>query len=97
MAEIRIPDLGDFDEVEVVEVHVKEGDSVKEGDPILLQSEVGQLRGRCKIVPIKARNLQVHWPEGSVLLKRGAVDPLCGIPDYNTQVTVVRFEGDLEG
>ena len=35
MAEIRIPDLGDFDEVEVVEVHVKEGDSVKEGDPIL--------------------------------------------------------------
>ena len=29
MAEIRIPDLGDFDEVEVVEVHVKEGDSIK--------------------------------------------------------------------
>ena len=26
MAEIRIPDLGDFEEVEVVEVHVKEGD-----------------------------------------------------------------------
>ena len=35
MAEIRIPDLGDFDEVEVVEVHVKEGESIKEGDPIL--------------------------------------------------------------
>ena len=35
MAEIRIPDLGDFEEVEVVEVHVKEGDSIKEGDPIL--------------------------------------------------------------
>ena len=35
MAEIRIPALGDFEEVEVVEVHVKEGDSIKEGDPIL--------------------------------------------------------------
>ncbi|MFL2548489.1 MAG: biotin/lipoyl-containing protein, partial [Gammaproteobacteria bacterium] len=35
MAEIRIPDLGDFDEVVVVEVHVTEGDSIQEGDPIL--------------------------------------------------------------
>ena len=35
MAEIRIPDLGDFDEVEVVELHVTEGDRIKEGDPIL--------------------------------------------------------------
>ena len=31
MAEIRIPDLGDFDEVVVVEVHVAEGDSIQEG------------------------------------------------------------------
>ncbi len=35
MAEIRIPDLGDFDEVEVVELHVAEGDRIEEGDPIL--------------------------------------------------------------
>ena len=35
MAEIRIPDLGDFDEVVVVEVHVAEGDSIQEGEPIL--------------------------------------------------------------
>ena len=27
MTEIRIPDLGDFDEVEVVELHVAEGES----------------------------------------------------------------------
>ena len=72
------------------------GLGVKEGDLILLQSEVGQFRGRCKIASIKARNLQVHWPEGSVLLKRGAVDPLCGIPDYNTQVKVVPVDGDQE-
>jgi len=35
MTEIRIPDLGDFDEVEVVELHVAEGDRIEEGDPIL--------------------------------------------------------------
>ena len=35
MAEIRIPDLGDFDEVEVVEIHVAQGDSIQEGDPVL--------------------------------------------------------------
>ena len=35
MAEVRVPDLGDFDEVVVVEVHVTEGDSIQEGDPIL--------------------------------------------------------------
>ena len=35
MAEIRIPDLGDFDEVEVVELHVAQGDRIEEGDPVL--------------------------------------------------------------
>ena len=35
MTEIRIPDLGDFDEVEVVELHVAEGDRIEEGDPVL--------------------------------------------------------------
>lgn len=35
MTKIRIPDLGDFDEVEVVEVHIKSGQSIKENDPII--------------------------------------------------------------
>ena len=35
MTEIKIPDLGDFNEVEVVEVHVKQGESIKENDPII--------------------------------------------------------------
>ena len=35
MTEIRIPDLGDFDEVIVVEVHVVDGQEVKENDPLL--------------------------------------------------------------
>ena len=35
MTQIKIPDLGDFDEVEVVEVYVKSGQSIKENDPII--------------------------------------------------------------
>ncbi|HEX2184380.1 MAG TPA: molybdopterin-dependent oxidoreductase, partial [Chloroflexota bacterium] len=59
-----------------------------DGDAVLLRSEVGVFRGRAKVAPIKARNLQVHWPEGNVLLKRGQTDPICGIPDYNAIVRV---------
>jgi predicted molibdopterin-dependent oxidoreductase YjgC len=59
-----------------------------DGDPILLRSEAGEYRGRARVAPIKARNVQVHWPEGNVLLKRGQIDPRCGIPDYNTVVRI---------
>ncbi len=66
-----------------------DGLGLKDGDPILLKSDVGEMRGKCKIAPVKARNVQVHWPEGNVLLRRGATDPVCGIPDYNTVVRIV--------
>ena len=36
MTEIRIPDLGDFDAVVVVEVHVVDGQEVKENDALLI-------------------------------------------------------------
>jgi molybdopterin-dependent oxidoreductase alpha subunit len=63
---------------------------VKDGDAITVRSDVGEMRGRCKIAPVKERNVQVHWPEGNVLLRRGATDPVCGIPDYNTVVRISR-------
>ncbi len=62
---------------------------LREGDPVLVTSAVGEFRGRCKPMPMKRRNIQVHWPEGNVLIPRGATDPVCGIPDYNTTVRVV--------
>ena len=33
--EIKIPDIGDFKNVEIIEVLVKEGDEIKKNDPIL--------------------------------------------------------------
>jgi len=61
------------------------------GDGVLLTSAAGQLRGRCLISAIAPGNLQVHWPEGNVLIERGISDPECGIPDFNTEVEVERL------
>jgi len=62
---------------------------IREGDAIKVISEVGEMSGTCTMMNMKQRNIQVHWPEGNVLLKRGATDPLCGIPDYTAIVKVI--------
>ncbi len=62
---------------------------VSDGDRVLLRSEVGSFEGRARLTAIRPRNLQVHWPEGNVLLAPGRDDPRCGIPDYNALVEVV--------
>ena len=37
-------------------------------------------------------NLQVHWPEGNVLIRRGITDALGGVPDYNAQVRIEKVK-----
>jgi molybdopterin-dependent oxidoreductase alpha subunit len=59
-----------------------------DGDPVVLRSDIGEFRGRCRLSPITPGNLEVHWPEGNVLVKRGIVDAECGIPDFNATVTI---------
>lgn len=63
---------------------------VKNGDSITLRNEVGAFRGRCHISPIASGNVEVHWPEGNVLVRRGVSDPECGIPDFNAVVSIER-------
>ena len=67
-----------------------------EGDAMTLVSDVGRLEGRAKLVRLPARTLQVHWPEGNVLLRAGPDErePQSRIPDYNA---VVRIEVAAEG
>jgi len=62
---------------------------LRDGDPVTLRSEVGSFRGRCRIAPMKARNLQVFWPEANPLIRRGVVEPRCGIPDFTAVVEAV--------
>ncbi len=66
---------------------------VGEGDAVLLRSDVGELRGRAKLVAIRPGNVQVHWPESQLLIKRGVRDPECGVPDYNAVVEITKANG----
>ena len=48
MIEIRIPDIGDFKDVPIIEVHVKTGDAVAVEDPLLtLESDKATLEVPC--------------------------------------------------
>ena len=58
-----------------------------DGAPVLLRSEHGELDAEVLIAPIAAGNLQVHWPEGNVLIGPER-SPESGIPDYNARVSL---------
>ena len=60
-------------------------------DRVALVNDLGRLEGRIFFASIARGNLQVHWPEANVLIRRGRVDPLGGVPDYNAQVTVQKL------
>jgi len=61
------------------------------GDRVVLLNDTGRLEGRVFPVCLARGNLQVHWPEGNVLIPRGVVDPVGGVPDYNAMVRVERL------
>jgi predicted molibdopterin-dependent oxidoreductase YjgC len=61
---------------------------VRNGDRISLVNDAGRFAGRVHLAPIAKGSLQVHWPEGNVLLSRGVCDPSGGVPDYNALVRI---------
>lgn len=61
-----------------------------DGVAVVLRNGKGVYRGHVHLVPIARRNLQVHWPEGNVLLDHQRRSPESGVPDYNAYVTVER-------
>jgi pyruvate dehydrogenase E2 component (dihydrolipoamide acetyltransferase) len=71
--EVRVPDIGDFTDVPIIEVHVKPGDRVSEDDPLLtLESDKATmdvpspLAGVVREVPVKVGD-QVS--QGSLILQ----------------------------
>jgi molybdopterin-dependent oxidoreductase alpha subunit len=61
---------------------------LKHNDRVALVNATGRFEGRVWPAPLAPGNLQVHWPEGNVIVPRGAVDRLGGVPDYNTRARV---------
>ncbi len=61
---------------------------VRGGDEVIVSNAVGSYRGRVRLAPIRPRNVQIYWPEGNVLIRRGVLDPACEMPDYNAFVEI---------
>ncbi|MET7461560.1 FdhF/YdeP family oxidoreductase [Nonomuraea sp. NPDC005501] len=61
-----------------------------DGTPVELRSGERSYRGKVLRAPVMPGNLQIHWPEGNVLLDESRRSPDARIPDYNATVTVRR-------
>jgi molybdopterin-dependent oxidoreductase alpha subunit len=57
-------------------------------DRVALVNDLGRYEGRVFLAPISPGNLQVHWPEGNVIIRHGLVDSIGGAPDYTAGVRV---------
>ena len=60
-------------------------------DRIALVNDTGRYEGRVFFAPMARGNLQIHWPEGNLIIRRGVVDSAGGVPDYNAHVTVKKI------
>jgi molybdopterin-dependent oxidoreductase alpha subunit len=61
---------------------------LRAGQRVRLRAASGTLDARVRPAAIKPGNLEVHWPEGNVLLDGAAIDPESMEPDYNASVVV---------
>lgn len=64
------------------------------GQPVRLTSDHGRMDGTAYPTRLRPGNLQVHWPEGNVLLDPGRRSPDADIPDYNATVTLEALRPD---
>jgi molybdopterin-dependent oxidoreductase alpha subunit len=75
-------------------VYIDEADAAAlglvDGSQVRLRSDAGVYEGRLKLVRLPERTLQVHWPEGNVLIGAGPEhrEPHSKVPDYNAVVTL---------
>jgi len=61
---------------------------VENGERIVLVNDIGRYEGRVFLADLAPGNLQVMWPEGNVIIRRGVADTGGGVPEYNAQVRV---------
>jgi anaerobic selenocysteine-containing dehydrogenase len=84
----------DRDEI-FIDARDANGLGLDEGDRVTLRSDTGSYTGRLRFARLPARSLQVHWPEGNVLIAAGPEhrEAASRVPDYNAVVTVTPAPG----
>jgi predicted molibdopterin-dependent oxidoreductase YjgC len=67
-----------------------------EGAAVTLTSTTGSLRGRLKFARLPVGSVQVHWPEGNVLIASGSDhrEPRSNVPDYNAVITITPVQAE---
>lgn len=63
-----------------------------DGASVTLINDQGEYRGSVYRAPVKPGNLQVHWPEGNILLDKSRRSS-AGVPDYNAVVKLEKIRG----
>ena len=64
---------------------------LRQSERVALKNDVGRFEARVFLAPMARGSLQVHWPEGNVIIRRGITDPAGGVPDYNARVAVEKI------
>ena len=59
---------------------------------IALVNDLGRYEGRVFLAELAPGNLQVLWPEGNIIIRRGVVDAGGGVPDYNAMARIETVE-----
>jgi molybdopterin-dependent oxidoreductase alpha subunit len=68
---------------------------IGDGDEVVVRSRFGELGGRARVAPVARGSLQVHWPEGNVLIDPGVRSAEAGIPDFNARASLERVRSTL--
>ncbi len=89
-------DKDPFNEADRYDVLMNEDDGerqgINQGDAIVVYNKHGLFHGKARFVEVKSGNIQVHWPEGNVVIPKGVYEQYAGIPEYNTAVIVEKAE-----
>src|ERR1700745_1470365 len=84
MIEVKVPNIGDFKEVEVIEVMVKVGDTIKVDQSLVtVESDKDSMEISSNPAGVaKERKIKVgtKWAEGSLLLVVDAADAASAVP-----------------
>jgi predicted molibdopterin-dependent oxidoreductase YjgC len=60
-----------------------------DGAAVTVRSETGEVRARVNIAHLRARNVQMFFPEANPLVRAGQRDPIALVPDYNAVVEII--------